>query len=59
MAKKVNPKAAAKRAVEYKGSVDEAVEHFRNARAMASESGDKEAVGIYDQCIAEAEKLRG
>lgn len=58
MAKKVNPKAAAKRAVEYKGSVDEAVEHFRNARAKASQSGDYDAVAIYDKCIAEAEELR-
>ena len=53
MAKKPNPKAAAKATVEFMGGVDEAVESFRKARTMASEVGKtiREARGEISRTV--------
>ena len=58
MAKKTNPKAAAKLTVDHMGSVDKAVESFEAARRHADVADDKDVADLYTQCIAEAQKLR-
>lgn len=58
MAEKTNPKAAANLTVDRMGGVDEAIESFKAARGFAEKTGDAEAVEVFNQCIAEAEKLR-
>ena len=58
MATKKNPKASAKLTVDFMGDVDLAIESFERAKTFAERSGDEEGVEIYNQCIAEAEKLR-